>query len=104
MIRVMVTYKVKPDRVAENEELVRGIYAGLADVGAPDVHYATFKKEDGQTFVHVAFFSTSEHQAVLSNLPAFQEFQKDLADRCEVPPNPEPLTAIGAHSFRFPLD
>ena len=104
MISVMVTYKVKADRVEENEELVRGVYAGLAAAGAPEVHYATFRKEDGQSFVHVAFFATPENQAVLSNLPAFQEFQRDLGDRCELPPNPEPLTAIGARHFRFPVD
>lgn len=102
MINVIVTYKVKADRVAENEELVGGVYAGLAELGAPNVHYATFKKEDGQTFVHIAFFSSPEDQAVLSNLPAFQEFQKDIADRCEVPPNPEPLTPIGAHRLSYP--
>ena len=104
MINVIVTYKVKADRVAENEELVHNVYAGLADLGAPNVHYATFKKEDGQTFVHIAFFSSPEDQAVLSNLPAFQAFQKDIADRCEVPPNPEPLTPIGAHNLSYPPD
>lgn len=102
MISVMVTYKVKPDRVEENEELVRNVYAGLDEVGAPGVHYGTFKKEDGQTFVHMAFFSSPENQAVLSNLSAFQEFQKDIADRCEIPPNPEPLTPIAAHNLSYP--
>ena len=48
MIEVMVTYKVKADRVEENERLVRAVYEGLADAGAEGVHYATFRKEDGQ--------------------------------------------------------
>ena len=29
MRRVLVRYKVKPDRVAENEDLVRAVYAEL---------------------------------------------------------------------------
>ncbi len=102
MIRVMVTYKVKADRVEENERLVRAVYAGLADIGDPDVHYATFKKSDGQTFVHLAFFPSPEAQSVLSNSPAFLEFQRELRDRCEVPPNPEPLETIGAWNLSLP--
>lgn len=102
MISVIVTYKVKPDRVDENEQLVRAVYAELAEVDDPDVHYATFRKDDGQTFVHIAFFTSAENQAVLSNLPAFTRFQADLLDRCEIPPQPEPITHIGSHSFAYP--
>ena len=32
MRRVIVRYRVKPDRVPENEELVSAVYAELADV------------------------------------------------------------------------
>lgn len=102
MIRVMVTYKVKADRVEENERLVRAVYEGLAEVGDPDVHYATFKQQDGQTFVHVAFFPSPEAQQVLSTLPAFREFQSGLPDRCEVPPDARPLEMIGAWNFSLP--
>ena len=65
MINVIVTYTVKQDRVAENEKLVRAVYEELHEIGNPDVHYATFKKEDGRTFVHIAFFPDKEAQAVL---------------------------------------
>ena len=60
MLRVMVTYTVKADRVEENERLVRAVYAGLDDIGDPDIRYATFKLEDGRTFVHVALYSSAE--------------------------------------------
>lgn len=99
MISVMVTYTVKEDRVEENEELVRAVYAGLDEIGDPDVHYATFKKADGRTFVHLAMFPSSDKQAVLSNSPAFRAFQEDIGDRCDVPPDPQPLELIGSHSF-----
>lgn len=102
MISVMVTYKVKEDRVAENEDLVRDVYAALAETDDPDVHYATFRKDDGQTFVHIAFFPSPEKQAVLSQTPAFVAFQADIKDRCEIPPTPEPLTAIGSQRFAYP--
>lgn len=103
MIRVMVSYTVKADRVAENEQLVQAVYTGLHELGHPDIHYATFRKDDGQTFVHVAFFPDEDAQAALGSLPAFQEFQRNIADRCEVPPKPEALTTIGAYNFTHTL-
>ena len=99
MINVMVTYTVKPDRVEENERLVRAVYEGLAAIGDPDVHYATFKKEDGLTFVHLAFFANADKQAILSTSPAFVEFQRDILDRCDVPPQAQPLSPVGWWSF-----
>ena len=38
MERVMVTYKVKPDRVAENEEFVKAVYEELHQINDPDIH------------------------------------------------------------------
>lgn len=99
MINVMVTYTIKPDRVEENEALVRAVYEGLREIGDPEVRYGTFKKEDGVTFVHLAFFPSAEKQAVLSNSPAFKAFQAELGERCDVPPNPQPLQPIGSHGL-----
>jgi hypothetical protein len=54
MTRVMVRYTVKPDRVAENEQLVRDVYAELARTQPDGLRYATFKLPDGVSFVHLA--------------------------------------------------
>ena len=54
MRQVMVRYKVKPDRVEENEALVRAVYEELAAPRPPGCRYATFRLEDGVSFVHVA--------------------------------------------------
>ena len=54
MRRVMVRYRVKPDQVAENEQLVRDVYEELARVRPDGFRYGTFKLEDGVSFVHVA--------------------------------------------------
>ncbi len=99
MLRVMVTYTVKADRVEENERLVRAVYAGLDDIADPDIRYATFKLEDGRTFVHVALYSSAEKQQVVSNSPAFIAFQENLGDRCDVPPNPQQLMPVGSYNF-----
>ena len=50
MRQVMVRYKVKPERVEENEALVRAVYEELA-AGEPDgIRYATFRLDDGVSF------------------------------------------------------
>jgi hypothetical protein len=49
--------------------------------------------------VHFASFPSKEKQAILSGTKAFQAFQENLKDRCEIPPNPQPLEEIGSHNF-----
>jgi hypothetical protein len=96
MSQVMVRYRVRPDRVAENEELVRAVYAELA-AGEPDgLRYATFKLPDGVTFVHVA-----EHAGdnPLTTLDAFQRFQQGIGERCDEPPVVTQLEEVGSYRF-----
>ena len=50
MPHVMVQYRVHPDRVAENEELVRAVYDELATSQPEGLHYATFKLPDDFRF------------------------------------------------------
>ncbi len=99
MLRLLVRYKVKADKVAENESLVRAVYNGLRQINDLDVHYATFKLNDGRTFVHIASFPSKEKEAVLTQSPAFKAFQKDLKDRCDELPDPQPLTEVGSFGF-----
>ena len=54
MRRVMVRYRVKPDQVAENEQLVRDVYEELSRTQPDGFRYGTFKLEDGVSFVHLA--------------------------------------------------
>jgi hypothetical protein len=95
--RVMVRYKVKPDRVAENEELVRAVYDELHRSQLAGIRYATFKLDDGVSFVHLA--STEEGHNPLSQVKAFQKFQENIGDRCDVAPVVSELREIG--SFRL---
>jgi hypothetical protein len=96
MKRVMVRYRVKADQVAKNEELVRAVYEELGSSEPEDLRYATFKLDDGVSFVHLA-----EHgdENPLGKVAAFKEFQKDIGARCDQPPVVTELAEIG--SFRF---
>ena len=99
MSKVMVRYKVKPDRAQENERLIRAVYEELAQTTPAGLRYATFKLEDGVSFMHLASNETEDGRSPLPSVKAFQEFQKDIAGRCAEPPDVSELHEIG--SFRF---
>ena len=94
MRQVMVRYKVKPDRVAENEELVRAVYEELHRTEPAGLRYATFQLDDGVSFVHLA--STEDGQNPLSQVEAFQRFQENIRDRCDEAPVVSQLREIGS--------
>ena len=94
MKRVIVRYRVKPERVAENEELVRGVYAELHEAAPDGLRYGTFRLEDGVSFVHIA-----EHgdDNPLPLIAAFQRFQEGIGDRCDEPPLAVEMHEIGTY-------
>jgi Antibiotic biosynthesis monooxygenase len=96
MRQVMVRYKVKPDRAAENEQLVRGVYEELAHDEPPGLQYATFRLDDGVTFVHLAV-TEDEATNPLTNVEAFKRFQQNIADRCDEQPVVTELREIGSY-------
>jgi quinol monooxygenase YgiN len=95
MRQVMVRYKVKPDRVDENEELVRAVYEELAGSAPAGLRYATFRLDDGVSFVHLASVE-GEHNA-LAESEAFARFQADVRDRCEELPVVTELHEVGSY-------
>ncbi len=98
MKKVMVRYTVKPDQAEKNEELVRAVYEELQRTEFDGLRYATFKLEDGVSFVHIAV-EAGDGDRSLADVPAFKEFTRDIAERCEVPPVATGMSEVG--SFRF---
>jgi hypothetical protein len=99
MRQVMVRYKVKPDRAAENEELVRAVYDELHRTDPAGLRYATFRLGDGVTFVHLASHETEDGTNPLAQVKAFARFQENIGERCDEAPVVSDLHEIG--SFRF---
>jgi hypothetical protein len=97
MKRVMVRYKVKPERVAENEALVRAVYEELHRTQPDGLRYQTFRLEDGVSFVHIAF--QEQNARGLADVEAFREFTREIDDRCDDKPVVTSMDEIG--SFRF---
>ncbi len=99
MSKVMIRYKVKPERAAENEQLVRAVYDELADGAPAGLRYATFALQDGVSFVHIASVETDDGHNPLREVKAFAEFQAGIGARCEEAPVVTELSEIGSYRF-----
>jgi hypothetical protein len=99
MRRVMVTYKVKPDRADENERYIKAVFAQLERDRPAGLRYASFKREDGLGFVHIASIEADDGNNPLLALEAFKDFTAQIKDRCDEPPVTTPLSEIGSYRF-----
>ena len=86
MRQVMVRYKVKPERVEENVELIQAVYDELRRTRPSGLRYATFRLDDGVSFVHLAVIESENGGSPLSKLPAFQRFQANIHERTDEDP------------------
>ena len=101
MTVTVVRYETKADRADENQERVEAVFAELAEAAPEALRYATFRLEDGVTFVHVAVNETSDGSNPLVDTVAFKEFQRELGDRLVEGPLVMAATVVG--SYGFPL-
>src|SRR5262245_51591056 len=99
MRQVMVRYKVKADRVAENERYIAAVFEQLKREQPPGLHYASFKQEDGVHFVHIALVETADGSNPLIELSAFKAFTAGIRDRCEEQPVTVVLQEVGSYAF-----
>jgi hypothetical protein len=98
MPNVVVRYQAKPDRADENQKLIEAVFADLERLEPAGFTYKVFRLEDSVSFVHVVI----EHEGVdnpdsLQEVPAFQAFVADIADRCDVPPLAMAATVVGGY-------
>ena len=99
MKKHMVSYKVKPERAAENERLAAAVYDALRAARPTGLRYATFRLEDGVSFVHIVAHDEPDGSNALTSLPAFKAFAAGVKERCDQPPVRAELTEIGAYGF-----
>jgi hypothetical protein len=98
MSATVVRYQAKPERADENQKLIEAVFADLEARAPEGFTYKVFRLEDGVSFVHVVI----EHDDVekpdsLQDVPAFQAFVTDIADRCDVPPVATGATIVGGY-------
>jgi hypothetical protein len=95
MGHTIVRYTVKPGAEEENAELVRAVYRELAELRPSGFSYATYRLEDGRTFVHIAAYEDAR-QVPLPDLAAFRRFQAGIAERCEWGPVVSKAEPVGS--------
>jgi nucleoside diphosphate kinase len=91
----MIRYRLKPDQVERNEELVRAVYEEVHRAG---FRYVTFKLEDGVSFMHIS--ESEGDESPLADIAAAKEFQREIADRCDEQPVVTQLTEVGSYPAR----
>jgi hypothetical protein len=92
---VVVRYETRPDAAEENQRLVEAVYEELQKQAPPGLRYATFRLEDGVTFVHVAVVDGGGDP--LAGIAAFREFQRGIGDRVVNGPTAAPAALVGAY-------
>ena len=93
---VVVTYRVRPEAVAEHVRLIEAVFEQLqTEKPAGVLDYQVRCLEDGVSFVHVSTADTPDGSNPLPKLAAFQQFGRDIGARVATTPVPMPATVIG---------
>jgi hypothetical protein len=100
---VVVSYRVRPEAVAEHVRLIRAVFEQLHAEHPDNVEYKVVCLADGVSFVHVSSASTPDGSNPLPELAAFKEFGKDSGGRVTTPPVPTPADIIGSYYPAAPL-
>ena len=93
----VVRYKTHPARADENEQLIRAVFADLADQHPAGIQYVALRLDDEVSFVHVAVLTTEENP--LGALRTFREFLSGVSERCVEGPAPTSATIVGSYGF-----
>lgn len=94
----IIRYKIKPTQVARHEKLDRAVHDELARSRPAGLRYATFRLDDGVSFLHLV----QEAEDATDSLPsvaAFNEFRAGLRERCDEVPVRAELTIVGAYEL-----
>jgi hypothetical protein len=94
---MMIRYKVKADRAAENERYIAAVFEQLHETRPSGLRYASFKLDDGVSFVHIVSHEAEDARNPLTELAAFKDFSADIKERCTEPPVAVNLNEIGAY-------
>jgi quinol monooxygenase YgiN len=98
-VRVLIQYKVKPDKLEPNMTMLRAVYEELR-AGQPDgLRYATFQLEDGVTFLAYVETEDGAVTAPHHRLRSFHRYRSALEQLCDQPPSVTMLREVGSYRF-----
>jgi quinol monooxygenase YgiN len=98
-MQVMNRYKIKPDQLKQNAELLHAVYAELAEARPSGLRYATFQLDNEGSFVTFVEFEGEPGSAPHHRLASFQRYRATLDERCEEPPITTVLREFGSYGY-----
>lgn len=98
----MVSYTVKPEHAARNEELLQAVLVELAAVRPPGVRFAAFKLDDGVSFTHLILVDDEHEKNPLAQLQSLRAFHAGIRERCDAPPVRTKLSEVGSFPSALP--
>lgn len=93
---VMNTYRVRPDEVRRNLDLLQTFFEELTAAEPDGLSYTAFQHDDEVSFVHIV--ETEHGAAPFAHMRAYQAFRATVGQRCGQPPATMHLRKVG--SFR----
>lgn len=97
MKRMMIRYKVKAERAAENERYIEAVFGALERERPEGLRYASFKLPDGVSFVHLVSVEAADGVNPLASLAEFKAFTAQITERCEEAPVAVELKQVGGY-------
>lgn len=92
----VIRYQTPPDLAGLNEELIRDVFAELAEQQPAGLEYTVYRLDDGTTFIHL--FGSEEGADGLTSLPAFQRFSEGAEARHATPVERQAAQLIGRYA------
>ncbi|MBC8088334.1 MAG: hypothetical protein H7Z40_13780 [Phycisphaerae bacterium] len=96
MKHVMVRYTVRPEAAQENVRLIVRVFDRLRQSAPDGLSYASYRLDDGVTFVHVATVVDPDNSP-LRELSEFHAFTSTIRDRCDIAPETTTLHEVGRY-------
>jgi hypothetical protein len=93
----VVRYQTKPEQADENQQLIEAVFAELNEREPEGFTCKVFRLEDGVSFIHVFIEHDIDDPDSLQEMPAFQAFVADIANRCDIPPTAKGATVVGGY-------
>jgi len=97
MKTTVVRYQAKPDRADENQKLIEALFDELEARAPKGFAYKVVRLEDAVSFIHEVTEHDVDEPDSLQEVPAFQAFVADIADRCDVAPVAMGATVVGLY-------
>ena len=97
MNAVVVRYQTNPERAEENQKLIEAVFGELTERQPEGFTYQVLRLDDGVSFLHLVIEHDVAEPGSLQDVPAFQAFVADLAERCDVPPVATGATVVGGY-------